>query len=680
MKAPHLIRIEIRMSSFPASAPWRLSRLAALLTTFCLTACGGGGSDTTTEAGAPGGNTQTGGQTGAADGQTGAADGQTAGSDSNGAGTDTGAAAGTDTDTEQAAGVAGTTRADAFRLLTQASFGPTEADLNRAMTLGAAGWVNEQLAKPVKAVHVARWDADDAAAKAKDIKDSAGAPSVVSSFYQQALQADDQLRQRTAFALSEIFVVSTNELASERARAVASYQDMLVRDAFGNFRTLLQDVAMHPAMGLYLSHIKNRKEDPTVGRMPDQNFAREVMQLFSIGLVQLNNDGTAKLDANGKTIETYGTSDIEGLASVFTGFSWGGPDLLHSRFAGSTQDPSRLVIPMQGYPQYHSTLAKTFLGTTVAPQSPANPSASLKTAIDTLFKHPNVGPFISRQLIQRLVTSSPSPAYVGRVAAVFNNNGSGVRGDLKAVVKAILLDNEARSASVAAGAQYGKLREPVLRLTAFLRAFGVKSDSGKVLMTYTDDPGLTLAQTPLRSPSVFNFYRPGYVPPGGEAAAAGMTLPEMQITSESSVAGYANYMIAAVQRGVGPRRIDRKAPRPAPPVGNSALQPQAAGGGAGPRGIDGKAARPDLQVDYSAFLPLAADAGALVDKVNARLLAGSAVNTQLRSAMVAAVGSITIPALRADGSNLELVNKAKSNRVWAATALTLVSPEFIVQK
>ncbi len=629
------------MSSSPASAPWRLTRLAALLTTICLTACGGGGGGgSSTDSGAVGGDTQTGGQV---TGSEGTGTGGIAGTD-----TDTGA--GTGTGTEEANGQVGTTRADAFRLLTQATFGPTEADLGRAMSLGAAGWVDEQLAKPAKAVHVARWDADDAAAKAKDIKDTAGAPSVVSSFYQQALQGDDQLRQRTAFALSEIFVVSLNELASERARAVASYQDMLVRDAFGNFRTLLQDVALHPAMGLYLSHIKNRKEDPTVGRMPDQNFAREVMQLFSIGLVQLNGDGTPQLDANGKTIETYGTSDIEGLASVFTGFSWGGPDLLNSRFSGSTQDPNRLAIPMQGYPQYHSTLAKTFLGTTVAPQSPANPSASLKAAIDTLFKHPNVGPFISRQLIQRLVTSSPSPAYVARVAAKFNNNGSGVRGDLKAVVKAILLDNEARSASLAAGAQYGKLREPVLRLTAFLRAFGVKSDSGKVLMTYTDDPGLTLAQTPLRSPSVFNFYRPGYVPPGGEAAAAGMTLPEMQITSESSVAGYANYMIAAVQRGVGPR------------------------------GLDGKAARPDLQVDYSALLPLAADAGALVDKVNGRLLAGSTVNPQLRSAMVTAVGSITIPALRADGSNLALVNKAKSNRVWAATALALVSPEFIVQK
>jgi uncharacterized protein (DUF1800 family) len=629
------------MSSSPASARWRLTRLAALLTTICLAACGGGGggSETSTDTGA-GSGTQTDGQSG----QTGGTEEQTSGGQ-DGAGTDTGAGAGVD----GGGYVAGTTRADAYRLLTQATFGPTDAEISRTQALGAAGWVDEQLGKPVKAVHVARWDADDAAAKLKSAKDTAGAPSVVSSFYQQALQADDQLRQRTAFALSEIFVVSTMELASERARAVASYQDMLVRDSFGNFRTLLQDVATHPAMGMYLSHLKNRKEDPSTGRVPDQNFAREVMQLFSIGLVQLNNDGTAKVDGSGKPVETYGVTDIEGLASVFTGFSWGGADQQSARFFGQLQDPNRMILPMQGYPQFHSGVAKSFLGTNVPPQSPANPAASLKAAIDTLFNHPNVGPFIGRQLIQRLVTSSPSPAYVARVAAVFNNNGSGVRGDLKAVVRAILLDDEARSATVAAGAQFGKLREPVLRLTAFLRAFGVKSDSGKVLMGNTDDPGLTLAQTPLRSPSVFNFFRPGYVPPGGEAAAAGMTLPEMQITSEASVAGYANYVIAAVQRGVGLK------------------------------GVDGKAARPDLQPDYTAFAPLVEDPAALVDKVNARLF-GEAVNATLRSEMVTAVGSITIPALKANGSNRAQVEKAKASRIWAAAALALVSPEFIVQK
>ncbi|WP_374568466.1 DUF1800 family protein [Ideonella sp.] len=634
------------MPALLAPALPRRTHLAALLASLCLAACGGGGgeeSPTADSATAPPAETsQSGGQAGS---------GAQAGTDGTQAGTGTdGAQAGTDSAQTQGLNLpAGTTRADAFRLLTQASFGPTEAEVSRTMTLGATGWVDEQLAKPAKAVHLTRWNNDDAAAKLKDPKATAGAPSVVSSFYQQALQADDQLRQRAVFALSQLFVVSTYDLASERGQAVASWADMLGRDAFGNFRTLLQDVAMHPAMGLYLSHLKNRKEDLVLGRVPDQNFAREIMQLFTIGLVQLNNDGTPKKDGNGALLDTYGAGDIEGLASVFTGFSWGGPDQLNSRFAGSTQDPLRLVIPMQGYPQYHSVLPKSFLGTTVAAQSPANPAASLKAALDTLFAHPNVGPFVSRQLIQRLVTSAPSPAYVARVAAVFNNNGSGVRGDMKAVFRAILLDNEARSATLAAGAQYGKVKEPVLRLTAFLRAFGVKSDSGKVLMNFTDDPGLQLAQTPFRSPSVFNFYRPGYVPSGGEAASYGMTLPEMQITDESSVAGYANYMITAVKAGVGPR------------------------------GINNTGARPDLQLNYTALQPLALDPAGLVDKVNARYF-GETVNSALRTELINAVTSITVPTLKPDGSNKALVDKAKTNRVWTAVAMPLVTPEFIVQK
>lgn len=595
----------------------RPSRLAALIASLSLAACGGGGGGASTEVAV----------TPPADGASQA---------------------------EQAEGnknkPQATTRADAFRLVTQATFGANEAAVTRAMNLGAAGWVDEQLAKgPRSAVHLARWDADDAAAKARSPKETAGAPALVSSFYQQALLGDDQLRQRVAFALSQIFVVSLNDLASDRARTVAAFYDMLGNRAFDNFRKTLEDVAMHPAMGLYLSHLKNRKEDMAVGRVPDQNFARELMQLFSIGLVQLNQDGTPKLDGTGRPLESYASADVEGLSYAFTGFSWGGPDTQNSRFVGSLAAPDRLIISMQGYPQFHSQLPKAFLGTTIPGQGVANPAASLKAALDTVFNHPNVGPFIGRQLIQHLVTSAPSPAYVSRVAAVFNNNGAGVRGDMKAVVRAILLDDEARSPTVAAGTTYGKVKEPVLRLTAYLRAFEAKSDSGKVLIPPTDDPGLALGQTPLRPPSVFNFYRPGYVPPGGEAAALGMTVPELQITDESSVAGYANYMMGVVVRGVGQR------------------------------GVDGKAARPDLQVDYSTWVPLATTPATLVDKVNARLL-GEGVNAALRSEMIAAVDSIVVPALKANGSNKDAVERAKANRVWAAVSLALVTPEFIVQK
>lgn len=542
------------------------------------------------------------------------------------------------------------TRTEAFRLLTQASFGPTEASLSQVSTLGLSGWVEQQLALPPVPAHRTRWLAATKVVKAGNPNLTAGPDEVSNSFYQQALLADDQLRQRVAFALSEIFVVSLNVLNGERSEAAADFHDMLGRNAFGNFRTLLQDVAMHPAMGIYLSHVKNRKAD-NYGRVPDQNFAREVMQLFSIGLHELNADGSLKLDASGRSIDTYDASDIEGLSAVFTGFSYGGADTSNQRFYNQVgyRDVNRHARPMQGYPQFHAMTPKQFLDVTIATQTVANPQASLAVALDRLYQHPNVGPFIGRQLIQRLVTSAPTPAYVARVSAVFNNNGSGVRGDMKAVIRAILNDTEARSATAAAAPAYGKLREPVLRLTAFLRAFKAKSDSGKVQMTVTDDPATALGQSPLRSPGVFNFFRPGYIPDGGEAAALGLTLPEMQITSESSVAGYANYMMGVVSKGAGLRVTT--------PAGT----------------------RPDLQPDYSAEMLLADKPADLVQSVLNRLLPSTAP-VALSSEITAAVSSITIPALNKTGSNTKAIETAKRNRVHTAVLLAVVSPEFVVQK
>jgi uncharacterized protein (DUF1800 family) len=538
-----------------------------------------------------------------------------------------------------------TTHADAFRLLTQATFGPTDADVSTVMSQGAAAWVDAQLALPSGATFVSRWDSDMAAgANPHD-----GAPPIASQFYKQALLQPDQLRERVAYALSEIFVVSTQSLVSSKARAAASYLDMLNHDALGNYRTLLQDVSMHPAMGQYLSSLKNVKENPATGQIPDQNFAREIMQLMSIGLSQLNLDGTKKLGANGQPIDTYTADDIYGLSKVFTGFSWYGPDTTNSRFNGPTADPNRMIMPMQGYPQFHSTSAKTFLGATVPVQNTAQPATSLKIALDTIFNHPNVGPFIGRQLIQRLVTSSPSPAYVARVAAVFNNNGSGVRGDLKAVVRAILLDDEARNPTTAAGTAYGKVREPVLRLTAWMRAFGAKSDSGLVLITNTDDPGTQLGQTPLRSDSVFNFYRPGYVDEGSQTGALGLTMPELQATNETSVAGYVNYMAAAVSKG------------------------------AGLRGVKNAGVRPDVQADYTGELAVAGTSSPLVDLVALKLL-GDGASATVKGQIASAVDSIVVPALRADKSNQAQVTAALQNRVWSAVLLTLATPEFIVQK
>ena len=267
---------------------------------------------------------------------------------------------------------------------------------------------------------------------------------IYQSFWRSALAADDALRQRVAFALSQIFVVSLNDAnVSQHPRGVASYFDVLGRNAFGNFRTLLEDVTLHPMMGLYLSHLRNRGDSD---RVPDENYAREVMQLFTIGVHQLNQDGTRVLDGSGQPVETYNNDDVTGIAKAFTGWSWAGPDTETSRFngGGSPSNPNRNIEPMQPYPQYHSEAAKTFLGGTCS--AGTMPRVSLTCALDRLFMHSNVGPFIGRQLIQRLVTSNPSPAYVARVAAAFADNGQGVRGDMKAVLRRILLDPEARNA------------------------------------------------------------------------------------------------------------------------------------------------------------------------------------------------------------------------------------------
>ncbi|HEX4510617.1 MAG TPA: DUF1800 domain-containing protein [Burkholderiaceae bacterium] len=546
--------------------------------------------------------------------------------------------------------VQGTNHADAFRLLTQATFGPTDADLANVQASGVASWIDQQEALPLRYSFLQRWNSDNALLSGTG---GASSTSVDSGIYQAALQSDDQLRQRVTLALSEIFVVSMQDLglSGAKSQTAAAYYDTLQQDAFGNYRTLLQDVALSPAMGEYLSMLGNPLENPRTGRIPDQNFAREVMQLFSIGLLQLNLDGTPKLDGNGNPGETYGPDDIDGLSRVFTGWSWYGPDKSPQRFksAQGYLTPDRLYTPMQDYPDFHSLSEKNFLGTTIPAQQTPDAPGNLKIAFDALFNHPNTGPFISKQLIQRLVTSNPSPAYVARVATVFNDDGNGTRGNLAAVVKAILLDAEARDPGMAQGPGFGKLREPVLRLTAFLRAYHATSDSGLMLIGSTDDPGTALDQSPLRAPTVFNFFRPEYVNAGGQTAANGLVAPEMQITSETSIAGYVNYMMAGVRAGVGMR------------------------------GLGSKASRPDVQPDYTAATALANDSSLLVPDVCARLV-GDTVDADLITQIRAAVDSIKVPAWNKEHTNGQQIANALGNRVQVAVLLALASPEYITQK
>jgi uncharacterized protein (DUF1800 family) len=505
------------------------------------------------------------------------------------------------------------------------------------MTGSYTRWVAQQLAKPAGTPHL-----DYFAARTAEL-DEGETPSenwVYESFWRTAVTADDALRHRVAFALSQIFVISiADDTVNDYPRGVAGYLDMLGRNAFGNFRTLIEDVSLHPMMGLYLTHLRNQKDELSVGRVPDENYAREVMQLFTIGLYELNLDGTVKLDARNEPIDTYRIDDVVGLARVFTGFSWAGPDSSNARFFGTISISDRDILPMRGYPNFHETGPKTFLGTTI---TASTPEASLKAALDRLFNHPNVGPFIGRQLIQRLVTSNPSPAYVARVATAFDDNGQGVRGDMKAVVRAILLDPEARDDTAAGTAGAGKVREPVLRVAAWLREFDAKSTTGRFLVGVTDDPVGNIGQTPMRAPSVFNFFRPGYVPPNTAITQAKLVSPEMQGTQETSVAGWLNTMRNAVPNGFG------NTPPNAP--------------------------KRDVQPDYADELAIADNAVALVDRV-ALLLTADQMSASVRQQIATAVASINVAI--SNPTNLEA---ARRNRVHLAVFLAVASPDFIVQK
>ncbi|MCE2914614.1 MAG: DUF1800 domain-containing protein [Rubrivivax sp.] len=432
-----------------------------------------------------------------------------------------------------------TAAAEASRLLHQASFGPNAASLAEVQRLGSKAWIAAQWNQPrssVRALQAQSWNlrGNDPYNRYLDIH---------TGIWTAAIDGRDQLRQRVTWGLSQIFVINvlnSDPPLSWAPEAVADWWDMLAANADGNFRTLIEGVARHPMMGLYLSHLANQKEDPDTGRLPDQNFARELLQLFTIGLFELNPDGTPKRNAQGQPIESYTGADVAGLAKVFTGWSFDagpGVDRFWSwNFYDNTMPASAFRAPMRLYPEHHSPSDKQFLGITVP--AALGGEAALTAALDRIVAHPNVGPFIGRQLIQRMVTSNPDPGYVARVAAVFANNGSGVRGDMKAVINAVLLDPEARNRTTASLATFGRLKEPVLRVTNFYRAIEARPGQyGWNFWWNWGDDGL--GQAPLSSPSVFNYYRPGFSPAGTSIAAKRLVAPEMQITNEVTTIAWA---------------------------------------------------------------------------------------------------------------------------------------------
>ena len=419
------------------------------------------------------------------------------------------------------------TKTEAFQFLNQSTFGATEQEADALIDLRLEAWIEDQFRQPpsLQLPFMLSLPPPDFMGQLH--------PDRVDIWFRNSLWGEDQLRQRVAFALSEILVVSQIGALQGRPFAVADYYDLLVRNAFGNYRDLIEQVTLHPAMGVYLSMLGNERPNPDLNIRPDENYARELMQLFSIGLVELNIDGTVRLDANAQPIPTYDQEIIEGFAHVFTGWTWA-----NSPSFGSGRVPIRSqYTPMEFWPDFHDTGAKQLLNDVILPPGQTG-EQDLADALDNIFNHPNVGPFIAIRLIQRLTTSNPSPAYVRRVAEVFNNNGAGVRGDLGAVVRAILLDAEARPS--AADEAHGKLKEPLLRLTQLYRAFNATAANG----SYRRLAGVSaiFGQGPLQSPSVFNFFSPFYAPPG-EIRNAGLVAPELEIATEYQNTFITNYML-----------------------------------------------------------------------------------------------------------------------------------------
>lgn len=411
---------------------------------------------------------------------------------------------------------------DAYRLLEQATFGPTLADINSTAELGPESWINQQMQMPATFL-------SDGLAQARSEQWN----EYVNVWWRHAIKADDQLRQRVAFALSQILVVSADDGLGDEQFGIANYYDILLRHAFGNFRDLLEEVTLNPVMGEYLSMKGNHKPDPVKNIQPDENYAREVLQLFSIGQVLLNNDGTMKLDADGIPLPAYDQNTIENFARVFTGWHFSNADHFF------WPENSDYISPMQPFEQYHDTGAKTLLN---EHSLPAGKSAreDMTAALDNIFNHANVGPFIAKQLIQRLVTSNPSNQYVRDVTAVFNANHADKRGDMASTIKAILMHREARLGHLDAPESFGKLKEPLIRITQIWRAF--EPDSIPADFNYGWVEG-ELGQAPLSSPSVFNFYRPDYSQPG-DIKNRGMVSPEFQITDETSIIRMTSRLLA----------------------------------------------------------------------------------------------------------------------------------------
>ncbi|MBK6804741.1 MAG: DUF1800 family protein [Betaproteobacteria bacterium] len=511
-----------------------------------------------------------------------------------------------------------TTDPDIWRLLNQATFGASQAEAANVKSLGITGWIDGQFAKPVTGYPASRYNrvqlSESADCTTRDplgnnypsnspqamcVRDHLTLAMMQRDMFTNAVTGGDQLRQRVAWALSQFLVISGVERDLSYAHVMARYQQIMFDNAFGNFENILAKISVSPAMGNWLDSVNNDRPDATKGRVPNENYAREIMQLFSVGLVELKSDGTPLLDANGEPIPTYDQEDIKQFARVFTGWTYANPD-------GSAITKKNAVYygaDMGVFPGTattgHDTDAKTLLNGTTLPAG-QTAQKDLADAVHNVFVHPNTGPFVAKLLIQRLVTGNPSDAYVGRIAAKFANNGSGVRGDLKAVVRAILLDPEARGAAKADPA-FGSLREPVLMITGLVRALNGVTDGAAL-----GDRTSTLGQRPYYAPTVFNYFQPDETIPGTSILA-----PEFGIHDSNSAVTRTNLVYSLVYSGIAP---DQTLP-----------------GATGTR------------LNTYQFDQYATDAAVLTDRVS-EMLIGGALPAAARTAVINAVNAVTLSA------------------------------------
>ncbi|MDI1350206.1 DUF1800 family protein [Aquabacterium sp.] len=531
------------------------------------------------------------------------------------------------------------TRAEAARFLGHAALGYTSSDIEAVRQAGFETWIDRQFTAWRQTSH---WDwlvANRGATKeAVDLLPATHYGMALATSYRRFIEGRDLLRQKMVFSLSQVVVASnTSEMGRMQDLGAGNHLDILEKHAFGNYRDLLGEVATSLFMGSFLTFEGSAVAGALGANKPDENFAREILQLFTIGLFELNTDGSVVMETTDIGTEpkpTYVATDVASLARAFTG--WG----------SNGSDDGRWKRPMAVTPHYVDNGEKTFTQLRIPTIAHSLGAAgNMKAALDGIFAHSNVGPFLGRQLIQRMVTSNPSPEYVARVAQAFNNNGLGVRGDLKAVIKAVLLDPslfdaEGRRLQGMDDPTFGKLREPVQRVVQWAKAFNVRSLSGRWLVG-GNNGGTSLwllGQAPMHAPSVFNFFRPGYVPPGTEMADTQlhghtMVAPEFQITNEVTTLEYISVMRDLIDRGV----------------------------------VNG-ASTLDIVADYTAWLPKVTDARALVAELNVLLAAGQ-LSPTTESLIAQAVGAMRMA-----------TTDERARRIKAAALLVLSAPEFLAQK